>query len=161
MLTLTAIQGKTLTEFCQRAKNWFDLKSDHTPYGHYSGTITITTNAETHKSTISINGNVMEIPTNHFRLIDSLKNNGVHSVDDELAPEIFDGAVWLMVIPDGVIDLVENVVQSAIDNGKIIKSPFTSESHKGYTYNLGSANNGTRPSIWDLYDSDITPWRKI
>ena len=155
MLTLTAIQKRTLTEFCQRAKNWFDIKSDHTPYGHYSGTITISDNS------ISVNGEPLDIPTEYFRLIDSFKDNGVHKVGDELTDETFNGSVWLMVIPDSVTALVDNVIQDAIDNGRIIKSPFVSESHKGYTYNLGATKNGTRPSIWDFYESDITPWRKI
>lgn len=152
-----------LTEICQRIKNWFDLKSDHTPYGHYSGTITITTNTETHKSTISINGNVMEIPTNHFRLIDSLKNNGVHSVNDELVPEIFDGALWLMVIPAEVIAIDANMTQWVQDYGNASKAPFLSESHKGYSYTKGSPNSGSNASmsVWSAFESDLSTWRKI
>lgn len=152
-----------LTEICQRLKNWFDLKSDHTPYGHYNGTITITTNTSTHKSTISINGNVMEIPTNHFRLIDSLKNNGVHSVDDELIAETFDGALWLMVIPAEVIALAADMSQWVTDYGNASKAPFSSESHKGYSYTKAVSNSGSgaNMSVWAAFESELSAWRKI
>lgn len=146
-----------LTQICQNLKNWFDLRSDHTPYGHYSGTITISDNV------ISVNGEELEIPTNHFRLIDSFKNNGVHAVTDKLADETFTGSVWLMVIPAEVIALAADMAQWVIDYGGASKAPFTSESHKGYSYTKGGSGSGSgaSSSVWSAFESDLNAWRKI
>lgn len=146
-----------LTQICQNLKNWFDLRSDHTPYGHYSGTITISDNV------ISVNGEELEIPTNHYRLIDSFKNNGVHAVGDKLTDETFTGSVWLMVIPAEVIALAADMAQWVIDYGGASKAPFTSESHKGYSYTKGGSNGGSgaSSSVWSAFESDLNAWRKI
>ena len=146
-----------LTAICQRIKNWFDIKADHTPYGHYSGTITISDNS------ISVNGEPLTIPTEHFRLIDSFKNNGVHKVGDTLTDETFTGALWLMVIPAEVIALAADMSQWVIDYGNASKAPFSSESHKGYSYTKAVANSGSNAnmSVWDAFENELSAWRKI
>lgn len=146
-----------LTAICQRIKNWFDLKADHTPYGHYSGTITITDNS------ISVNGEPLDIPTAHFRLIDSLKNSGVHSVADTLTDETFTGAIWLMVVPAEVIALAADMSQWVTDYGNASKAPFSSESHKGYSYTKAVSNgsSGANMSVWEAFKSELSAWRKI
>lgn len=146
-----------LTEICQRIKNWFDLKSDHTPFGHYDGTITISNNV------ISVNGEVLTIPTDHFRLIDSYKNNGVHAKTDTLKDETFDGSLWLMVIPAEVIAIAADMKQWVTDYGNASKAPFSSESHKGYSYTKAGGVNGSgaTSSVWSAFESDLATWRKI
>ena len=152
-----------LTEICQRLKNWFDIKSDHTPYGHFSGVISITTDTTLHKSTISIDGEVLDIPTNHYRLIDSFKNNSVHAVTDELVEETFTGDLWLMVIPAEVVTLAADMKQWVADYGGASKAPFSSESHKGYSYTKagGVGGSGATSSVWSAFESDLATWRKI
>lgn len=146
-----------LTEICQRLKNWFDLKSDHTPYGHYSGIISIS------NSEISLNGEVLNIPTDHYRLIDSYKNNGVHAVSDKLTDETFKGDIWLMVIPAEVVTLAADMAQWVKDYGNASKAPFSSESHKGYSYTKagGVGGSGATSSVWAAFESDLATWRKI
>lgn len=146
-----------LTEICQRIKNWFDIKADHTPYGHYSGTITISDNS------ISLNGEPLTIPTEHFRLIDSFKNNGVHKVGDELNDETFTGSLWLMVIPAQVLSIADNMAQWVEDYGNASKAPFSSESHKGYSYTKAVANggSGSSSSVWAAFETELSAWRKI
>lgn len=146
-----------LTEICQWIKNWFDLKSDHTPYGHYSGTITIS------NSVISIDGETLDIPTDHFRLIDSFKNNGVHKVGDKLTDETFNGSLWLMVIPEKLLALAADMKQWDTDYGSASKAPFLSESHKGYSYTKASGNSGsgTSSSVLEAFAGELATWRKI
>ena len=146
-----------LTEICQRLKNWFDLKSDHTPYGHYSGTITISNNA------ITLNGEIFTVPTAYFRLIDSYKNNGVHKVGDTLKDETFTGSIWLMVIPDKVVSIAADMQQWLLDYGNASKAPFSSESHKGYSYTkaINGGNSGAMSNVWNAFESDLATWRKI
>lgn len=146
-----------LTEICQRLKNWFDLRSDHTPYGHYDGTITISDNA------ISVNGEAITIPTEYFRLIDSYKNNGVHAVGDSLKDETFTGSLWFMVVPEEVVTLAADMSQWVIDYNTASKAPFSSESHKGYSYTKagGVGGSGATSSVWAAFESDLAAWRKI
>lgn len=146
-----------LTEICQRLKNWFDIKSDHTPYGHYSGTITISNNA------ITLNGEPFTVPTEHFRLIDSFKNNGVHKVGDTLKDETFTGSIWLMVIPEKVVAIAADMKQWLLDYGNASKAPFSSESHKGYSYTkaISGGDSGAMSNVWAAFESDLATWRKI
>ena len=98
----------------------------------------------------------------HFRIVGSVFNDGVHKYTDELVltDETFIGAVWSMAVPPSVIDLAAEIkAYNESDAGK--PSAYTSESFGGYSYSKATDSNGA-PLKWQkVFNDRLKIWRKI
>lgn len=153
-----------LTELCQYLKNWFELDQ-------ISGKVTITDgNITVVSDSLLFSGSAPTIKIGQYIHIEgSIFNNGVFQYgSDMLTDETFDGTVWLMGIPQAVIDL-DAEITAWRDKYESISSPamspFNSESFKGYSYSKGTVSNGTGAESalgWqNVFGPRLAPWRKI
>lgn len=153
-----------LTELCQYLKNWFELDQ-------LSGKVTITDgNITVVSDSLLYGGSVPTIQTGQYIHIEgSVFNNGVYQYgDDALTNEIFEGTVWLMGIPQAVIDL-DAEITAWRDKYESISSPamspFNSESFKGYSYSKSTVSGGSGSESalgWqNVFGPRLAPWRKI
>lgn len=147
-----------LTEICQYLRNWFDCDSAHNRLKYWDGEITIS------------GGKIQGLPISqnqYFRIIDSLLNDGVHTMSDTLTDEVFNGVVQYMKIPPDVIECSADIVawKNTKAAQKAMNSPYQSESFGGYSYSIGASGDGnTSGTSWQnqkqFYDR-LAPWRKI
>lgn len=143
-----------LTELCQELKNWFDKD-------RFFGTFTISGGSIGLSETGIQNGQ-------YFRIVGSVFNDGVHQYPAAgLTDETFDGAVWLMAVPQAVITLNQDIMAWQRKYGTAdseAMSPFTSESFGGYSYSKGSGSSGSDGGgvTWQsVFASRLNLWRKI
>lgn len=143
-----------LTELCKELRNWFDKDR---LFGEFE-----ITNGE-----IDLTGAGIA-DGQHFRIVGSVFNDGVYQYPESgLTDEVFDGAVWLMAVPQEVIDLSETIdawqeKYGGVDSANM--SPFTSESLGGYSYSKGSSasgSGGTGTTWQSAFASALNRWRKI
>lgn len=153
-----------LTELCQYLKNWFEIDQ-------ISGKVTITDgNITVVSDSLLYGGSVPIIQIGQYIHIEgSIFNNGVYQYGvDALTDEVFTGTVWLMGIPQAVIDL-DAEITAWRDKYESISSPamspFNSESFKGYSYSKGTVSSGAGAESalgWqNVYGPMLAPWRKI
>lgn len=146
-----------LTELCQELRNWFERKK-------YFGTFTIE-NGQIHPPDGSLqNGQ-------YFRIIGSVFNDGVHKYEPEsenaeqLADEVFEGAIWAMAVPPSVVDLSERISEWVTKYGDSVSSPYSSESFGGYSYQKASSGQGnaasSNPTWQSSFASELNRYRKI
>lgn len=144
-----------LTEICQYLKNYFDYK-------RCIGDIEIS------DGVITCNGAEVELEDGqHFALFRDRFVLGVYKQGDEIADKTFKGAVWLMDIPDAVLNADKWATEWLAKNGGADSennSSFQSESFGGYSYSKGSNSAGkVGASIFDnaQFASMLAPFRKI
>lgn len=137
----------TLTTLCKDINNYFDIKRVFDTFHIEDGAL--------------VEGLPL-LDGQYYAIFDSVFNNGVHKQGDTLIDETFDGAIWLMAVPQDVIDLVNDITEWETANKAKINSPYTSESFGGYSYTKASGKNGTL-SWQDIGDfsSRISRYRKI
>lgn len=131
-----------MTDIFQYLRNWFD-RNQPKFYGKFKieeGVIT------------SINDGDMGLKTNQFyRIIGSSLNDGVYQYGkDVLVDEDFDGAVWLMGVPNDVRQLVTEIDMWVEKYGGIdstTMSPFQSESFAGYSYSKASGAGSSASAV--------------
>lgn len=151
-----------LTQLCQELRNWFDRGQEK-----YIGRISI--DDEGHMTCTNVNIENVPVQTGqYFRVVGSVFNDGVHQEGDSLSEETFDGAIWLMAIPQAVIDLAEDISAWQDKYGgvdSVAMSPYSSESFGGYSYTKsggGSASYGSMGGTWQAVFFDrLKCWRKI
>ena len=154
-----------LTELCQYLKNWFELDQ-------ISGKVTITDGNITvvSDSLLFSDGNPATIlPGQYIHIEGSVYNNGVFQYgEDQLTDETFNGTVWLMGVPQAIIDLDAKITewrQKYESVSSPAMSPFNSESFKGYSYSKGTVSNGAGAEGalgWQtVFYPQLAPWRKI
>lgn len=154
-----------LTELCQYLKNWFELD-------RLSGKVTITDGNITVVSDSLLYGGMAYptiLPGQYIHIEGSIFNNGVFMYgEDQLTNEIFEGTVWLMGVPQAIIDLDAEITewrQKYEAVGSPAMSPFTSESFKGYSYSKGTVSSGAGAESalgWQtVFYNRLAPWRKI
>ena len=153
-----------LTELCQYLKNWFELDQ-------ISGKVTITDgNITVVSDSLLFSGSAPTIKVGQYIHIEgSIFNNGVFLYgNDMLTDETFEGTVWLMGIPQAIIDLDAEITEwrdkyESINSPAM--SPFNSESFKGYSYSKGTVSSGagTESALgWqNVFGPRLAPWRKI
>lgn len=149
-----------LTEICQYLKNWFNRKPDGTDYPKADGMFTIEDGV--------LNTDILA-DGQYFRIMGSLFNDGVHKYGDaDLTDETFDGEIWSMGIPPGVIKLADDItawVKKYGDIDSVAMSPYQSESFDGYSYTkqqgYASVGGGMLTSWNEVFASQLAPWRKI
>lgn len=141
-----------LTELCKELNNWFELKK-------VFGTFTIE-NGELADDIGLLDGQ-------YFRIIGSVFNDGVYqNPADELKDETFEGAVWLMAVPQSVADLLDEMNAWENKYGEASKSPYMSESFGGYSYSKssGTSSSGIGNDSGDVlsaFSSALNRWRKV
>lgn len=148
-----------LTQICQYLRNWFDTKSNGTPYPRYSGEFTIAEGEVV--SEVLADGQ-------YIRIMDSLLNDGVHLVGSGgLKDEVFTGSIQLMSIPAPIIVAdawAETWMEKNGGADSSANSPYNSESFAGYSYSKGNNSKGQAGvSVFDQaqFISMLAPWRKI
>lgn len=102
----------------------------------------------------------------YYRIVGSVFNDGVHKygdVTDILTDESeFHGAVWLMRVPQDLIDLANEISQWQEKNGDVLTGPYQSESFGGYSYSKATANSGSGAYSWkNAFASRLNRYRKI
>lgn len=151
-----------LTEICAYLKNYFDFNMPKY-YGRFivnDGII------------VSDTGEDMGILSGqYFRIIGSVFNDGVYTQHDErLTNETFDGAVWLMAIPQSLVALASEIELWQNKYGGVQSpsmSPYNSESFAGYSYSKSSgagagATARTGATGWQsAYADRLIRWKKI
>ena len=144
-----------LTEICADLKNYFVTENKDILHGTYSVE----------------NGQIVPPLSlqndQYYRIIGSVFNDGVHKQGDSLKDESsFDGSIWLMRVPQDVIDLDEAITEWMAKNADVdspAMSPFNSESFGGYSYsknNSDGSNSGA--GTWQsVFGSRLDQYRKI
>lgn len=143
-----------LTQICAEIKNYFSSESDRVigDFKIVDGNIV---------PSVSISEN------QYYRIVGSVFNDGVHKqgdISDVLQDEgTFHGAVWLMRVPQDVINLATEIAEWQTKNADILLSPYQSESFGGYSYSKASSNSATGGSYnWkDAFASRLNQYRKI
>lgn len=103
----------------------------------------------------------------YFRIRGSVFNDGVHKYPaNDLTDETFTGQIWAMAVPPAVITLADEITAWIDKYGKVMNSPYQSESFGGYSYSKGSgqnsSNNSSNPADWRVvFGSRLNHWRKI
>lgn len=164
-----------LTEICNYLKNWFDYKQPK-----YYGDFTIENGSIKVKSIVrevvlheeygeKISAvKSMDIKNGqYFRIVGSIFNDGVHTLDDELTDEEFEGSVWLMAIPVDVQGAASDIKAwqdkyGGVDSDNM--SPFQSESFGGYSYSKGGTSNNSASSVptWQSIFADrLARYKKL
>lgn len=120
-----------LTEICGYLNNYFIDKA-------YIGAVSVQDGA------VSCDGS--EISMNegqYFTLVREKYVLGVYQYGAEIPDKSFDGAVWVMDIPDAVLGLAKDIADWMAKYGSVdseAMSPFNSESFGGYSYSKTSGN---------------------
>jgi len=146
-----------LSEICSFLNNWFDWNMSH-----YYGTFTIS------EGVLSIAEDIKE--NQYYRIIGSVFNDGVYKHgEEELVDETFEGAIWLMAIPQDVISLAGEIKAwqekyGGVDSENM--SPFQSESFGGYAYTKASggsaSGSGSSVPTWQgVFADRLRRYKKI
>lgn len=147
-----------LTELCKELNNWFDKE-------RLFGYFTITDGKLTDEK---FNEKVKE--EQYFRIVGSIFNDGVFKFEQTLTlnDEEFHGAVWLMAVPQKVIDLADEIGDWQTKYGGVESanmSPYTSESFGGYSYSKGTSSvgneSGTSGTWQGVFKSRLNQYRKV
>lgn len=142
-----------VSELCRLCKNWFVTDM-------IEGTFEITDG--------SVSGLTAQ-PGQYIRIIGSVFNDGVYRYPTStLKDETFEGAVWLMAVPQDFLDLAERIAAwrekyENVDSQAM--SPFNSESFGGYSYSKaagsGAGTSNTGNTWQSVFASAISQWRKL
>ena len=139
-----------LTKLCKELNNWFEYKKVFGVFHIEDGKI---------KEDLGL------LEKQYFRIADSVFNDGVHTLNDNLKDEVFVGAFWLMAVPQEVLDLCEKITEWEDKYGEAVLSPYTSESFGGYSYTKSesSSENGDSKSISfrNVFCDELNNWRKV
>lgn len=141
-----------LNEICAEIKNYF-VKPEDILVGDYS-----IQNGSIVPSVSIANGQ-------YFRIVGSIFNDGIHLYNDNLIDEPeFHGAIWLMRVPQDIIQLAEDIEVWKTKYTDVISSPYMSESFGGYSYSKGSGSDGTIGVNWKNqadFVARMKPYRRI
>ena len=99
----------------------------------------------------------------YFRICGSMFNDGLHQYPSvNMKNETFDGTVWVLAIPDAVIDLAVEIEEWQKKNGDASVSPYQSESFGGYSYTKATdAQTGGAVTWQSAFRSRLNAWRKL
>ena len=149
-----------LTEICAYLRNYFDFNMPK-----YYGNFKIEDGAITSMN----DGDMGIISGQYFRVIGSVLNDGVWRYPDSvLQDETFNGAVWLMAVPPGLVALageIDDWMKSYGGADSSAMSPYTSESFGGYSYSKGAGavdTTGNGLTGWKaVYAGRLSRWKKL
>lgn len=130
-----------LEEVLSHLKNWFPVQIHTGEFGIENGSLALP----------------FLMPGQYFRIVGSVFNDGLHTQEDELKDETFNGAVWALAIPPALIELTKEIEEWTAKNS----SPYVSESFGGYSYTKATNSSG-QPATWqDAFRTRLNRWRKI
>lgn len=115
--------------------------------------------------TYTIKGGSLELPFlldgQYFRIVGSAMNDGVYKYTYGLflSDEEFNGAVWPLSLPKGLLALCEEITAWAEKNGAT--GVFQSESFGGYSYTRATNAKGGAVTWRDAFQSRLSAWRKV
>ena len=95
----------------------------------------------------------------YFRIVGSLFNDGVYQYPAELTDEAFNGSIWALAVPRGVITLTDEITACQAKNGEA--GPYSSESFGGYSYSRLTNAHGQAASWQHIFTSRLAPWKKL
>ena len=147
-----------ISELCGQIRNWFEKDRLLGDFQVAEGIVSFA------------NGDRIELQDGQFyRVIGSVFNDGVHQYhagtpDEELHPEQFAGAVWILAIPKEVQDLAKEIEDWVTKYGAQVSSPFSSESISASSYSYSkneSAGDGAGATWQNIFASRLDRWRKL
>ena len=101
----------------------------------------------------------------YFRVLRSIFNDGIYQYPQtDMTDETFYGEIWPMAVPKDVLSVVDEIDQWQQQYGKVLVSPYTSESFGGYTYSKrGSGQGGGSGTLtWkDVFLDKLKRWYKL
>lgn len=140
-----------LSDICGELKNWF-----------------VTDDSHKHFDTFTIKDSVISPsdfiqPNQYFRIVGSVFNDGVYKNDDNLVlnDETFEGAIWLMSVPNDILALDREVTEWIEKYSSVMYSPYSSESFGGYSYSKTSTTNLSGSTWQAVFSARLNKWRKI
>lgn len=157
----------TLTDLCERLRNWFDVRRHFGTFTIENGTIDLDFIREgrfyrligggyKNNGVFFYNGERLEYIKEIYH-----KNDGSLDIKyDETEDETFTGAVWELDIKKSFIEFYATMCDWQKQNAKVLNSPFQSESFGGYSYSKVSGSNGAL-TVWDNFASDLARWQKL
>lgn len=146
-----------LSQICLYLKNWFNYNQPKF-FGKFS----------IEDGQLNIAGDIQE--NQYYRIVGSVFNDGVYKRGKEsLQDEAFDGAIWLMAVPQDVIDLAAEIAAWQAKYGGIDSenmSPYQSESFGGYSYSKGSGGSSEKtgssvPTWQSVFGARLRRYKKI
>jgi hypothetical protein len=138
-----------MTDIFQYLRNWFDRKQPK-----YYGKFKIENGA--------LVGDYKIATGQFFRIIGSASNDGVYIYGQEkLQDEEFEGAIWLMAVPQDVRLLIIEIDMWVEKYGADSASPYQSESFGGYSYSKASGTNGGVVTWQDAFSKRLNMYRRI
>lgn len=120
-----------------------------------------------HEDTYTIKDGGITLPFlqngQYFRICGSVFNDGLHQYPaDDLKTETFNGVIWVLAIPQDVIDLAAEIGAWEKKNGSASIGPYQSESFGGYSYTKATdAQTGGSVTWQSAFRSRLNHWRKI
>lgn len=99
----------------------------------------------------------------YFRICGSVFNDGLHQYPEyRMKDETFNGVVWALAVPPGIIDLATEIEEWETKNGDASVSPYQSESFGGYSYSKATDSESGGAVTWQsAFRSRLNRWRKI
>lgn len=102
----------------------------------------------------------------YFWVEGSVFNDGLHLYPDNgMRDEEFVGSVWLLAVPEQVVEIASEIRDWTGRNADVISSPYQSESFGGYSYSKaqgGTEGNELQPSAWQSqFGARLRPFRKL
>lgn len=127
---------------------------------------------EVYKGKFTVENGVLNVeflkPDQYCKIIGSVFNDKVYRYpSDELIDEVFEGEVWAMAVPPGLLALASEIEGWVAKYGELLNSPYQSESFGGYSYSKATGargKDGTDKATYDwrdVFGSQLNQWRKI
>lgn len=116
--------------------------------------------AESHAGEFAVVGGSLPLDVQegqYYRIRGSVFNDGLHQSGDVLQDEVFEGCVDLLAVPAAVVSLAEDISAWAKENGAQTRSPYASESFKGYSYTVNADASDWKRAFSD----ELSRWRKL
>ena len=96
----------------------------------------------------------------YFRISGSVFNDGLHQYPASgMTDEEFFGTVWVLAVPQNIVDLSETIKQWQDKQGS--PSAYTSESFGGYSYSKATNSKGVAVGWQEVFGSQLKPYKKI
>jgi len=155
----------TLTDLCEKLRNWFDVDRHFGTFAIENGTIDLDfiREGQFYRLIGSKQDGIYMFNGDYLEFIKKITtdNNGEFIVEaDKIADETYKGALWELNIPKNFILQYANMCDWETKNADVLNSPFQSESFGGYSYSKANGSNGSL-TVWDNFASDLARWQKI
>lgn len=120
-----------------------------------------------HEGTYTIEDGGIALPSlangQYFRICGSVFNDGLHQYPaSDLKAETFEGTVWVLAVPQTVIELAAEIEAWQKKNGEAATGIYQSESFGGYSYSKATDSASGGAVTWQsAFRSRLNVWRKI